>query len=309
MIMRWLLLGVLAFGVAGVQAYDLEPETVADGVWVFEGAQEHFTRANQGNIVNTGFIVTGAGVIVVDTGPSARYGEAMREAIGEVTAEPVVAVYITHHHPDHFLGNVAFSDVPIVALPHTIAAIERDGDALTDNMYRMVGGAMHGTEPLKPEQEAIPDTYTFGGRELEFIAARGHSGHAATDLMILDHTAGVLFAGDVVFHDRAPTTPHADLHAWIKQLDAVAELPFSILVPGHGPVAHGTGPVMQTRDYLHWLDERLTEAAEDGLHAAEVMQLPISAAFRDMAVVDEEYKRSVDHLYGERKHRHLSTME
>lgn len=42
------------------------------------GAAEHFTAANGGNILNSGFIVTDDGVIVIQTGPNRRYGEEMR---------------------------------------------------------------------------------------------------------------------------------------------------------------------------------------------------------------------------------------
>ncbi|SEO74064.1 quinoprotein relay system zinc metallohydrolase 1 [Aquisalimonas asiatica] len=305
----WMPLFALVCCIGSANAYDLQPREVADGVWVIEGAREHFTRENQGDIVNTGFLTTGAGVIVIDTGPSLRYGEAMRGAIRDVTAEPVVAVYITHHHPDHFLGNLAFEDVPIIALPHTIDAIERDGDALTDNMYRMVGGAMQGTEPLVPDQEASPDVDRFGDRELEYIAAGGHSGEVAADLVIFDRTSGVLFAGDVVFHDRAPTTPHADLDAWIAELDRLEGVDFRTLVPGHGPVANDARPIRQTRAYLQWLDRHLDEAAEAGLHAAEVMELAIPEAFRSLAVVEAEYKRSVAHLYDARRRNLFEPME
>ncbi|HAW39797.1 MAG TPA: MBL fold metallo-hydrolase, partial [Pseudomonas sp.] len=45
-----------------------------------------------GNIVNTGFIVTDSGVVVIDSGPSRRYGEAMREAIARVTDRPIIKV-------------------------------------------------------------------------------------------------------------------------------------------------------------------------------------------------------------------------
>ncbi|MCH8506122.1 MAG: quinoprotein relay system zinc metallohydrolase 1 [Ectothiorhodospiraceae bacterium] len=306
---RALLLCLTMLWTLPATAYELSPEEVAPGVWVFEGRQEHFTRENQGDIANTGFIVTGAGVIVIDTGPSARYGRAMHAAIRDVTREPVIAVYITHAHPDHFLGNQAFPEVPIVALPATIEAIKRDGDALTDNLYRMVGAAMEGTDPVVPGHEAIPNRYKVGDRELKFIAAAGHSGKVASDLMILDRTAGVLFAGDVVFHDRAPTTPHADVSAWIAQLDALSELDFRVLVPGHGPVARNHDPIEQTRTYLRWLDAHLREAADAGVHIVELMNQPLPDRFAALAVAREEYKRSVAHLYPPLEQARLQPLE
>lgn len=280
-----------------LQAYSLTPQQIAPGVYLFEGATEHFTRDNKGDIANTGFIITEDGVLVFDTGPSRNYGQSMRLAIGMVTDKPIKAVYISHHHPDHFLGNQAFADVPIHALEHTIETIRRDGDAVTDNLYRLVGTPMAGTEPLEPSALVTLGRETIGGREIELIAAGGHGGGEHADLMLLDHTSGVLFAGDLVFHDRAPTTPNAELDEWHAALDRIEQLDFRVLVPGHGPAARGPEPIQQTRDYLLWLEDHLHDAAAAGLDAAEVLYLELPERFQHMGVLAQEYRRSVAHLY------------
>lgn len=294
-----LLLLVLVLIPAAAQAYSLTPQQIAPGVYMFEGVTEHFTRDNKGDIANTGFIVTEDGVLVFDTGPSRNYGQSMRLAIGMVTDKPVSAVYISHHHPDHFLGNQAFADVPIYALEHTIETIRRDGDAVTDNLYRLVGAPMSGTEPLEPSVLVPLERQTIGGREIELIAAGGHGGGDHADLMLLDHTSGVLFAGDLVFNNRTPTTPNADLAEWQGALDQIEQLDFRVLVPGHGPSARSVDPVQQTRDYLFWLQDHLQQAAAQGLDAAEVLYLELPERFQHMGVLEQEYRRSVAHLFPE----------
>jgi hypothetical protein len=79
---------------SGGLAYHLEPRPIVPDTYVFEGAIEHFTVKNGGNILNTGFIVTGAGVIVIQTGPSHRYGEEMRAAIARVTGQLILKVFV-----------------------------------------------------------------------------------------------------------------------------------------------------------------------------------------------------------------------
>ena len=282
---------------AGGIFYGLQPQAVADGVYVFEGRQEHFTRRNGGNIVNTGFIITDDGVVVLDTGPSRAYGEEMRRAIELVTDQPIHSVYLTHHHPDHFLGNQAFTDAPICALPFTRQMIERDGEALLDNMYNLLSGWMGGTVVVVPDCEAKPGTRTVGDRTLEVISGAGHSGAEASDLMLYDVATSTLFAGDLVFYGRAATTPHADISQWVAQLHALErDLP-EHLVPGHGPVTRDISAVLETRDYLEWLANALQQAAADGVDMAEALTLEVPARFRHLAVVDEELRRSVAHLY------------
>ena len=274
--------------------YGLAPEKIADDTWVLTGRSEDFSFTNGGNIVNTAFIVTQAGVLVIDSGPSRAYGEQLRRAIARITRQPVVRVINTHHHPDHFLGNQAFAPDTLAALPGTIHGIHTEGGSFNDNMYRLAGDWMAGTEPVAPILPLAAGPLELGGHRLELIALEGHTG---ADLAILDRSTGVLFAGDLIFHDRAPTTPHARLPAWQASLDTLEALPFRHLVPGHGPVATDAGPIRQTRAWLGWLDHTLRQAADEGLDMTEALALPLPAEFRRLGVVDAEYRRSVGQLY------------
>ncbi|HET6718629.1 MAG TPA: MBL fold metallo-hydrolase, partial [Rhodocyclaceae bacterium] len=109
-----------AFGQSAPAAdYALKPRQIAPDTWVLVGLREDFSRSNGGNIVNTAFVATGDGVVVIDSGPTRLYGEALRAAIARVTPQPIREVWNTHHHPDHVLGNQAFADRPIRALEPT----------------------------------------------------------------------------------------------------------------------------------------------------------------------------------------------
>jgi len=287
-------LSASAPGLSEALSYNLKPVKIANGTYLFEGSKEHFNLENGGNIVNTGFIVTDKGVIVIDTGPSASYGYEMYEAINKVTSLPVVMVIITHHHPDHFLGNQAFSGIPIWALPETIAAIRTEGEMMSENLYRLVGDWMLGTEVIVPDNSINRSGQKIGGHRLRFIALQGHDN---ADLAILDETTGVLFAGDQVFMDRAPTTPHADIDKWLESLDELEKTDFRLMVPGHGPVIGGREAFRQTRDYLNWLVKLLEDAADSGSEMTEVMNTPIPEKFAGLSSVSEEFRRSVHHLW------------
>ncbi|WCR43912.1 quinoprotein relay system zinc metallohydrolase 1 [Stutzerimonas stutzeri] len=275
--------------------YTLQPRQIADDVWLLEGSTDNFDKANGGNIVNTGFIVTESGVVVIDSGPSRRYGEAMRAAIASVTDRPVIKLLLTHHHPDHVLGNQAFTDVPIAALAGTTELLREQGNAMAESMYRLVGDWMRGTEVVLPTETLAPGTLDIGGRALRLLALRGHTG---ADLAILDERSGVLFAGDILFYQRALTTPNSPgLDVWLEDLDTLEALPWKRLVAGHGPVADDAAPFLQMRDYLGWLDGLLREAANGGADMNEVIQSPIPERFSGISLTRYELIRSVSHLY------------
>lgn len=296
--MRWILLLaalVSACVHANLFTYDLQPQQIADGVWLFEGSTDDFSQANGGNIVNTGFIVTEQGVLVIDTGPSKRYGEAMRQAIAKVTDKPLLKVILTHHHPDHVLGNQAFRDVPIAALAGTTALLAEQGDAMAENMYRMVGDWMRGTEVLLPTVNLEPGMLQVGERQLQLLALRGHTG---ADLAVFDKQSGVLFAGDVLFYQRALTTPGTPgLDIWLTDIEQLQALPWKQIVPGHGPLTSDASPLVQMRDYLQWLDDVMRQGAEQGTEMNELIRIPIPERFSSVSLSRYELIRSVSHLY------------
>ncbi|MGI9418565.1 MAG: quinoprotein relay system zinc metallohydrolase 1 [Geminicoccaceae bacterium] len=281
---------------AGRWTYGLEPREIADGVYLLRGKDEHLSVENGGNIANITFMTTGDGVVLFDTGPSRIYGEELKAAIARVTDEPVARIIVSHAHPDHYLGSQVFEDLPIESLPVVRDVIADIGDLFTDNMYRLVDVWMRGTRTVAPNKAITPGREKIGGRNLEFIALGGHS-HG--DLVIYDHGQQLLLAADLVFMDRAPTTPHADLAVWHESLNTLQALPLSTVVPGHGPVTEGAQAIEQTRAYLTWLETTLRTAAEQGLSEAEAIALPIDAPFDQLAVVEEEFVRSISHLYGD----------
>lgn len=274
--------------------YQLAATQVAPGTYVVLGTTEHFSRANGGNIVNTGFIVTGAGVVVIDSGPSLDYGRQFRALIARTTDQPVALVLITHQHPDHFFGNGAFTDVPIAALGGTRAQIDALPATLLDDIYRLVGDAMTGTTIIPPDTTIEAGDRRIGDHDLTLLALDGHT---AADLAVFDRTTGVLFAGDLAFLDRTPTTPQADIGDWLRAIGQLRALGARIIVPGHGAIARDSRPFDQTADYLTWLRETLHASAMAGLDAAEVMKQPIPARFAGLAVARAEFVRSVAHLY------------
>ena len=274
--------------------YGLKARSLAPGVWVVEGANDDFSAANGCNIINTGFIATGAGVLVINTGTSRLYGEQFRALIKRSTPEPVVQVLQLNLHPDYFLGNQAFADVPIAATAATRAGMQREAKSYEDNLYRLCGDWMKGTEARLPTQTIGAGPLRIGQREFEL---REYSGHTDSDMVLVDKTSGVAFVGGLVFADRMPTTPHADPSAWLRSLSQLAGQRLGTVVPSHGPVHSGQKGVQQTQAFIGWMDQQFAAWAEQGWDMNEVLRGPVPEAYRRWAGWPAEYTRNVAHLY------------
>lgn len=280
---------------SAAQDYRIVPEAIGDGIWMVRGADEPIEPENGGAIANIAIIDTPAGTVLCDCGPSVRYGRALHQRATELTGKPVVRVYITHLHPDHGMGTAAFDPAIVAALPGTIQDMAENGRGYSDAMYRILNDWMRGTELVLPKRPITTDSEDFGGRTLRLLPLSGHSN---ADLALIDTRTGLLIGGDLVFHNRAPTTPTADLAKWRVSLDRLKAEPHKAVLPGHGPLdPGGTAAIDQTRDWLDWLEATLTRAVSDGLDMVEAGQLPIPERFASMAVARYELQRSVVHLY------------
>lgn len=287
--------GVLALCLLSAPAAALTPLPVAPDTWMVQGAAAEFDRRNAGDISNSAFIVTANGVIVIDTGSTLGYGQALRDTIAELTEAPVRWILNTHHHPDHVFGNAAFNDASIMALPNTIAALERDAPAFLRTLNERLGDVALGTEMRRPDTPVSAGTLELDGYRLRLFAMRGHSG---ADLVIHDPRTGVLFAGDMLFWQRAPTTPHSpSLTQWLSELDQLADLKVTAIVPGHGPLAHDDAPLVQTRAWLIWLDRLLRDGVARGATPNELIQAALPDEFADLALARFELTRSISHFF------------
>ncbi|MES2176025.1 MAG: quinoprotein relay system zinc metallohydrolase 1 [Pseudomonadota bacterium] len=294
---RSLLGGVAALAASPARAadYAITPEPIGQGVWLVRGADEPIEAGNGGAIANIAIIATPAGTVLWDCGPSVRYARALRRVAEQLTGKPVVRVYVSHLHPDHGLGLAAFDPAIVAALPGTIDALRAQGQGYADGMYRLLGDWMRGTDLLLPGRAITASEEDFGGRTLRLLAL---SGHSAADLALLDPQTGLLLGGDLVFHDRAPSTPTADLVPWRASLDRLKAMPHGGVVPGHGPFdPGGTAAIDQTRGWIDWLEAALTQAVRDGLDMVEAGEIAIPARFATMAAARYELQRSVSHLY------------
>ena len=197
------------------------------------GLDEDATAANQDAIANIGFVVGARTVAVIDPGGSRDDGEQLRAAIRAVTAKPISHVVLTHFHPDHVFGAVAFADDQphfvghAAMLPRLVSRGEFYRNALADLL---------GIEPAG--DYAKPDllvegtlTLDLGDRPLRLQAYP--TAHTDNDLTVLDEATATLWTGDLVFTDRVPALDGSIL-GWLAAIDALRTVPARRAIPGHG---------------------------------------------------------------------------
>ena len=209
---------------------------VAPGVHVRQGVHEEATVENQDGIANVGFIVGDAAVAVLDPGGSRSDGERLRASIRQQTGLPIRYVVMTHLHPDHVFGAIAFADDKPVFVGHARMAgmLVQRGEFYRNSLADVLGIEEAG-DYAKPNLLVDGSvTLDLGGRVLRLQAHP--TAHTDNDLSILDETTGTLWLGDLLFVDRVPALDGSIL-GWLAQTKALRSAPATRAVPGHGPPA------------------------------------------------------------------------
>jgi uncharacterized sulfatase len=294
-----LLVGLAPVAHARGLDYKLAPEEIADGVYVFWGLQEAWNTKNGGNIVNTGFIVGERAVLAIDTGTTRFYGEQMVAAIRAVSDKPIRHAVVTHHHPDHAFGIKQFKRANARVMMHPAAKtwLLREGSTVMGNMEIAMGqGWLAGTEVAKPNRLiSSPIEIDLGGRTVYVIPMIG--GHTAGDLIVIDEATGTLFAGDLVFNERAPSVPHADIPVWLDHLDTMADMNWQRLVPGHGPLITDASQFALMRDYLAYIQTTAQGAVARGEMLADALEISLPERFDGLSTLQTEFDRSMPSLF------------
>ena len=226
---------------------------------------------------NAGFVVTDAGVVVIDALASPQQGELLAKAIRRVTSQPIKWLVLTHHHPDHHFGAIVFRRMGAKVIAHPdrrVLASEAGEDALIADWVRVVGlDAMRGFEFADTPDRPVTGTDTLRlGREILVIVHPG-AAHTAGDLMVWLPRERVLFAGDILVEDGVTMVVDGDSGELLKALAMIDSLHPAVAVPGHGAVAKRPEElVARTRNYISGLRMEMRAALEHGVPMGRALE-------------------------------------
>ena len=278
-------------------AENLVPRRIADGVYAFIGDGNEAAAANGGFAGNSGFVVGATGVVVIDTGTSARHGRRMLDAIARTTSKPVQLVINTHANQEFIFGNAAFAErgIPMLAHRDTIDLMRARCAHCLERLHPELAEELAGTQLVLPEREyragAVIDA---GGRKLELL----HFGWAATpgDLAVLDQSSGTLFAGGLVSVARIPEIRDCDFEGWLHALEQLQQLPLRHVIPGFGPPA-GPQALASTLGYLQALDEKMKALYARSSSLLESVDNAGLPAYGGWQLYSTLHRRNAQHRY------------
>lgn len=274
-IIRSLCLPIMLFILTGPSSAgdDLVLQKITDQVYAIVGDLGNRSPENLGNNATFGFVVTPAGVVLIDAGGSYRGAKRIHQVIRSVTDQPVVTVINSGGQDHRWLGNGYFRQqgAQVMANEKAVAdqqARSRDQFILLGNLVGEAG--MAGTEAQHADQTFDDKTrFETGGVVFEIY----HAGQAHTpgDSFVWLPRQQVMFTGDIVYTERMlGVGSQSNSKSWIKVYESMAAFSPKVVVPGHGYPATLEKADADTLGYLKFLRNRVTEFYDNGRDISEI---------------------------------------
>ena len=226
--------------IEGPPVPDVAPQQLSEHVWMVYAKDGFPSQENQGLMANMLFVVTAKGVVVLDTGASLQIGQMAIRMIKKVTPKPVIAVFNSHYHGDHWLGNHAFveafgKDLPIHALEHTRAQIAgHEGNLWRSLMERWTNQATMGTQVVAPNN-TVTNGQVFDYGDVQLKMHFYGKAHTPSDLSIEVVQDKLTYIADIAMQNRIANMDDGSYLGTFKYYDALQKAAGpQMWVPGHG---------------------------------------------------------------------------
>jgi glyoxylase-like metal-dependent hydrolase (beta-lactamase superfamily II) len=206
-----------------------------------------YSAAEAGLLVNSYIVEAADGLVLVDAN---LLLSDVRALAARITAlhKPLLGVFVTHAHPDHFNGLpvLAGDDVPVYAAADVADTIARIAEAKRAQWQPVYGDEWPDRHRVPDRRLSTGDVVELGGLRFALHAVGAAESHADSYLTLDDRA----FIGDLAFHGTHPYTADGHTGRWLAALDTLTGvLEGATLYPGHGAPGD-VGILADQRRYL-----------------------------------------------------------
>jgi glyoxylase-like metal-dependent hydrolase (beta-lactamase superfamily II) len=262
--------------IRGPRIKDHPIKQLSKHVWMIYSPDGFPTPENQGMMCNITFVETAKGIVVIDTGASVQIGEMAIRMMKTFTKKPVIALFNSHYHGDHFLGNQAFVEaygqMPIYAHPYSMKEIKGvEGNAWKNLMERWTNQATAGTKVIPPTHVANHgDVFKYGDVTIKIH----HYGiaHTPGDICMEIVEDKVTHVGDIAMDDRIANIDDGSYVGTFKTYKALTQAAGAQLwIPGHGNPKKEL--LAEYGEFMSGIYETCVKAVQDGVDPSAAKNL------------------------------------
>ena len=234
-------------------------ENVHQNIYIMHGVISAPDDDNIGFITNPAFIETKHGLILIDPGASYEIGLHVLKQIRSISQKPIIAIFNTHDHDDHWFANAVFKE----AYPDATIYAHTKMEAAAIELY---GGdyVKRGFSFDKAQHICFADVGLEGGETLMIDGETFHiqhpqNAHTNNDISISHLDSNTIFMGDLLMSKAlANFGLHSSILGNISFLEKIErEKPYDLYVAGHGPSGSREEAFIPYLTYLRIIKEEV----------------------------------------------------
>ncbi|MFV2055617.1 MAG: MBL fold metallo-hydrolase [Thiohalomonadales bacterium] len=278
-------------------------------IYLFFGNIAEVDQYNRGWNGNAGFVVSSDGVIVIDALGSPKLGQRMIATIKSVTTQPIKLLILTHNHPDHSYGAIAFRNlggVTIIGHRGTLDYINSD-QMDTSVTYRrtFIEPDMVGFKGVKPDilidgKLFSNHTSKMGNKTVHIFNVGQH--HSWGDLVVHFKEDDVLWISDLAFNQRTTfmgdgnSQQAINAQTWVLKRFATTQL----MIPGHGSAQTAPFPmVVKTQSYMKRLRKTMLQAIKKDIDLQQAVNQADFVDWQSIRLYKLNHRSNANFVYRE----------
>lgn len=212
--------------------------------------------------VNNFWVETRSGIVVIDGQRVISEGAKSFAALSAL-GKPILGIFLTHAHPDHYGGLGALAEKAPGA---PIYASQSTHDIIAADLLGYSKATAAGSGPDFPSTPVVPTTIVHDGERIEidgvtFETQELGAGEANGMTAIVLPVHKVAFVGDAISDRVTPALIQGMSLSWLGQLDVVESRlgALTVLYLGHGAPGAPRELVAREREYLQTFRRTVAE--------------------------------------------------
>jgi len=279
--------------------YHLKAYKINSEVECFYGLHGEAKIQNGGRVINTCFIETSEGYVVIDSGPTYSYAQQAYQVMQEKKILPVKYVINTSAEELNILGNEFYKEQGAILIgPKAYEERIKKQEKLT--LLEKISNKIFFNTRLIPLDiyQNSDKNITLGNIKIEI---KKFEKNDSKNLVVYLENQQTIFVGNFVSNDSLPKMKeHYSLQEWMGTLKKIENMSWEYLISSHG-VKGSKNALQSTKTYLYELKKNIIASIKEKNPKIKTIQDVKLSSYSHLAFYDDFHTDNIKQAYNECK--------